>query len=61
MPFYQAVKTPRAGTGSGFLNAIGGSKDKQPGGFYSAVNGARTNKDDLSSVDGLLKLARQKG
>src|SRR3990167_6306016 len=61
MPFYQAVKTPRAGTGSGFLNAIGGSKDKQPGGFYSAVNGARTNKDDLSSVDGLLKLAREKG
>lgn len=61
MPFLQAVKNQRSGSGSDFTNALGGDKSSQPGGFYSAVNGSRTNKDDLSSIDGLLKLAKEKG
>mgnify|MGYP001613979077 CR=1 FL=1 len=61
MPFYQATKNQRSGPGGGFLQALNQKESDQPKGFYSAVNGARKDKADLESVDGLIKLARQKG
>ena len=60
MPFYKATKNQRSGPG-GFLEALDRDVSDQPKGFYGAINKARTNSTDLESVDGLVKLAQQKG
>lgn len=61
MPFYKATKN-QASTGSGFVQAL---QEKQAGptakGFYASVNSAKKNTADLDTVDGLLKLAQEKG
>ena len=61
MPFLQAVKNPRSGSGGGFLEALDSDATSQPKGFYAAINSSRKDSADLESVDGLLKLAQQKG
>lgn len=61
MPFYQATKNQRSGTGGGFIQALDRDESEQPKGFYSAINNSRKSSADLESVDGLVKLARQKG
>jgi len=62
MPFFQATKNSRAGVGTSFQDALGGgTTTNQPKGFYAAINGKKKNSVDLESVDGLLKLAKQKG
>ncbi len=61
MPFYQATKNPRAGSGSGFMGALGREVSDEPKGFYGAINSSKKNNEDLSSIDGLLKLAKEKG
>jgi len=61
MPFYQPTKGGVASTG--FRAALGSLSETttQPRGFYAAIHTARNDKPDLESVDGLLKLAREKG
>ncbi|MEK9194623.1 MAG: hypothetical protein AAB884_02325, partial [Patescibacteria group bacterium] len=61
MPFYQATKNQRSGTGAGFLGALESEESDAPKGFYASINGSRKSSADLESVDGLLKLAREKG
>lgn len=61
MPFYQATKNQRSGSGGGFLGALNRNESDQPKGFYASVNSSRKNNEDLSSIDGLLKLAKEKG
>src|SRR3990167_3461124 len=61
MPFYQATKNQRSGTGSGFLEALDRDESIKSKGFYASINNSRKSSADLESVDGLLKLARQKG
>src|SRR3990167_10826483 len=61
MPFTQAVKNPRSGSGGGFSAALDRKSDDRPGGFYASVNSPKKSSDALASVDGLLKLAKEKG
>lgn len=61
MPFLQAIKNQRSGPGSGFYNALNRQESDQLKGFYSAINSTKKNNNDLSSIDGLLKLAREQG
>ncbi len=61
MPFSQAVKNPRSGSGGGFTAALERDPSEKAGGFYASVNSPKKSNDDLSSVDGLLKLAKAKG
>src|SRR3990167_2237166 len=61
MPFYQATKNQRSGGGVGYSAALGRDVSSQPKGFYSAVNQPKKDSTDLESVDGLLKLAKERG
>jgi hypothetical protein len=61
MPFLQAIQG-RSTTSGGFLQALEEKKASNASkGFYAAVNSARQNTAELDSVDGLVKLAQQKG
>lgn len=61
MPFLNTTTDKRSTTGGGFYGALNRDNSNKPGGFYAAVNSASKNGADLESVDGLIKLARQKG
>lgn len=61
MPFSQAIKNQRSGPGGGFIGALNRDVSSQPKGFSAAINSSRQNSVDLESIDGLVKLARQKG
>lgn len=59
MPFYQSTR--RRETEGGFIGALGKEERSTPGGFYTAIHKPKSSSPDLDSVDGLVKLARQKG
>lgn len=61
MPFLQATQNSRSGARSGFSASLNRDVTTESKGFYGAVNSPKKNADDLESIDGLLKLAKERG
>ena len=61
MPFINTTQKNRTGSGGGFSAALNRDVTTESKGFYGAVNSPKKSGEDLESIDGLLKLAKERG